>query len=118
MTYELRNICVYTTVIKSSHIKLDTEDFRNLSQFPYYGQSEEDFVRYINDFGKELQYSEELPEDVRFTLMELYDNVAWQEIYDSRTFEEDEKWIELGETDEEYESYGNFNVFVRSNELE
>ena len=46
---ELRRCEKYTVYRSTETIKLDPEKFRNLEGYPYTGETDEDFLNYLND---------------------------------------------------------------------
>lgn len=47
MKYQIRKVESYTNYIASPIIELNCEDFRNLDEDPYTGNSEDEFMEYI-----------------------------------------------------------------------
>jgi hypothetical protein len=114
MTYKIRkreNIEVYMT---SEIVELDPNDFRDLEENPYTGDSQEEFLKYIDNLN--LQYnepSEELDFEVQEELKKLGENLSWTEFGNSAEKGSD-SWYELGEEDSTYRRTGEFNISCRT----
>jgi hypothetical protein len=87
---------------------LNPEDFRNLS-VPFQGESEEEFLTYLEDNQCELEdIYEEIKEDVLNELSKLW-QPEWTEYYNS-AWDVGDSWHESGEEDESYRKTGGFEV--------
>lgn len=105
--YQIRKCQTYSVTSKTKTAFLDPEKFRNLS-IPYEGESEEDFVNYISELYIDDIY-EELDEETLDELNKFYDNVEWEEWYNS-AWDGEESWFEIGEENDEYRRTGGFEV--------
>ena len=116
MTYKIRkreNMEVYMT---SEIVELDPNDFRNLEENPYTGDSQEEFLKYIDSLN--LQYNdppEELDWDIQEDLKKLGENLSWTEFGNSAE-QGANTWLELGEEDAAYRRTGGFNISCRTSE--
>lgn len=111
--YQIRKCQSITIVSKTQTANLDPEKFRNLS-VPYEGNSEEEFVNYINelDFGQlyeENDISAELDQQSVLELNKFYEDAQWEEWYNS-AFDAEESWLEIGEEDVTFRRSGGFEV--------
>jgi hypothetical protein len=105
--YQIRKCQTWTFTSKTQTATLDPEKFRNLST-PYEGDSEEDFVNYISGLYLDDIY-EELDEETISELDKFFDNVEWEEWYNS-AWDGEESWFEVGEENPEYRRTGGFEV--------
>jgi len=112
MAYQLRKVERYTNWEATEAVTLNPDDFTTLST-PYTGNTEEEFMNYIQELYHEDWYEicEELEElgsmeaaDALSTLFE-----GEMEVYSSTTEKEEDMWVEIGEVNEEYSKYGGFN---------
>jgi hypothetical protein len=116
MTYKIRkreNMEVYMT---SEIVELDPNDFRELEENPYTGDSQEEFLKYIDSLN--LQYNEppeELDWDIQEELKKLGENLSWTEFGNSAE-QGSNTWFELGEEDSAYRRTGGFNISCRSSD--
>ena len=116
MTYKIRkreNMEVYMT---SEIVELDPNDFRELEENPYTGDSQEEFLKYIEDLN--LQYNEpsdELDFEVQEELKKLGENLSWTEFGNSAE-KGSNTWFELGEENPAYRRTGGFDVSCSSND--
>lgn len=105
--YQIRKCQTYSVTSKTKTAFLDPEKFRNLS-IPYEGDSEEDFVNYISELYIDDIY-EELDEETLIELNKFYDDIEWEEWYNS-AWDGEESWFDIGEENEEYRRTGGFEV--------
>lgn len=105
--YQIRKCQTYSVTSKTKTAFLDPEKFRNLS-IPYEGDSEEDFVNYISELYVDDIY-EELDEETLSELNKFYDDVEWEEWYNS-AWDGEESWYDIGEENDEYRRTGGFEV--------
>jgi len=105
--YQIRKCQTYSVTSKTKTAFLDPEKFRNLS-IPYEGDSEEEFVNYISELYMDDIY-EELDEETLSELDKFYDNVEWEEWYNS-AWDGEESWFDIGEENDEYRRTGGFEV--------
>jgi hypothetical protein len=100
--YKLRKLETYTVTRTTQIATLDPEKFRNIS-IPYEGNSEEEFLNYIDqlDFW---EIEEELDSETKDELNKFYDYQEWEEIHNT-AWDGANLWLELGEeTDERFET--------------
>lgn len=76
---ELRRCEKYTIYRTTETVRLDPEKFRNIESHPYKGETDEDFLIYLN----ESEFNYELPDDIdsesRNELFKLFDSADWVE---------------------------------------
>lgn len=76
---ELRRCEKYTVYRSTEIVKLDPEKFRSLESHPYTGETDEDFLIYLED----SEFSYELPDDIddesRNELFKIFDSADWTE---------------------------------------
>jgi hypothetical protein len=103
MKYQIRK-CEKITIWRNTQVvEFDPEDFRNYEDCPYTGNSEKEFLEYIN------QFKHDLPENELFTpLYEIQDSPEWNE-YDSSVYSGEESWLEIGEINESNHKAGGFD---------
>jgi len=107
---QIRKSQQYTVTSVTEVAKLDPEKFRNLSTTPYTGETDEDFMNYIEELGYDLyDLYDELDEETQTELDKLFDNADWDEIH-STAWDGEDSWFEVGEVDEEYRKTGGFRV--------
>jgi|TARA_B110000977_G_scaffold149359_1_gene189323 hypothetical protein len=113
MSYQIRKVERYTNWEATQAVDIDPNDFKDLATSPYEGDSEQDFVEYIQELYHEDWYEvcEELESLDRLTSADALSTIfeGEMEIYSSSTEKEERSWIELGEIDESYSKYGGFN---------
>lgn len=111
MAYQLRKVERYTNWEATEAVTLNPDDFTTLTT-PYTGNTEEEFMNYIQELYHEDWYEicEELEElgnmDSADALSTLFEGEM--EIYSSTTEKEEDMWVETGEVNEEYSKYGGF----------
>ena len=116
MTYKIRKRENITLYLASQVVELDPNDFRNLEENPYTGDSQEEFLKYIDSLN--LEYSEpsdELDYDVQEELRKLGENIKWTE-FDNSAQKGSNCWLELGEVNKEYRKTGGFVASCSTNE--
>jgi len=100
--YKLRKLESYTVTRTTQTAILDPEKFRNIS-IPYEGNSEEEFLNYID----ELDFWEiegELDPETYDELNKFYDDVDWEDIHNT-AWDGSNNWFEIGEeTDRGFET--------------
>lgn len=113
--YTLRRVERYTNWEATKPVQLNPEAFRLLTVVdPYEGESEEDFVNYIDRLYQEDWYEiyDELEEldyiDTADALASMFEGDM--EIYSSTTDKYSQEWFDIGEEDETYRKMGGFNV--------
>lgn len=105
--YQIRKCETYSVTSKTKTANLDPEKFRNIS-VPYEGETEEDFVNYISGLYLD-EISEELDEETLNELNKFFDDVEWEEWYNS-AWDGEDTWFEIGEENPEYRRNGGFDV--------
>jgi hypothetical protein len=113
MKYKVRKAEQVTFWYATQPIELDPEDFKNLEEEPYTGDSEEAFVKYISDLDR---YN--LPYDLDGRVVELIEALhesPMEEVGNSAQKSEN-SWFELGEQDESYRKTGGFYIQASSND--
>jgi hypothetical protein len=110
MKYKIRKRENVTLYLSSEVAELDDEYFRNLKENPYTGNSEEDFLSYIDSLyilGEDCvpRYIEDYS---------VYDELEKLGVCDNEFASSAEKgrnmWLELGHEDDQYHKYGGFVV--------
>lgn len=116
MKYKIRKRENVTLYLSSEVVELDEDDFRDLEENPYTGNSEEDFLKYISELNYyDLEDNQHIDYAVIMELQKLGSNSNMKEFSNSAE-KESNAWFELGEEDESYRKYGGFNPKVSSNE--
>lgn len=109
MTYKIRKRENITLYLASQVVELDPNDFCDLQENPYTGDSQEEFLKYIDSLNLEYsEPSEELDYDVQESLKKLGENIEWTE-FDNSAQKGSNTWLELGEEDPSYRKAGGFN---------
>lgn len=92
--YQLRKCLKFTSYQATKTITLDPEKFRNLS-IPYEGNSEEEFLKYIDENSYDLEdIYEEMDEETSSQMEGI-----WQpeyEEYSNTSWNFEDSWIEIG----------------------
>ena len=101
--------CERVTVYNTTEVAdLNTEDFKNIS-FPFEGESDEEFLSYLNENRYELEEIwEEFSEETLSELNKLWEP-EWTE-YSNSAWKGEESWLEGGEVNEEYTKTGGFDA--------
>jgi hypothetical protein len=110
MKYQIRKRQNITIYLSSEVAELDEEYFRNLEENPYTGNSEKEFLDYIDSF--DIYNEDSVPDyiedfDVREELEKLG---SCEKEFGSSAEKGVESNLELGLVDESYRRYGGFNV--------
>jgi len=107
MKYQIRKSESITILRCTESVELDDKKFRKLSDNPYTGETQEDFMNYIA--GLDL---EDLPYDLDDkTAQKLYSlqQSEWTE-YASSLDKGSNVWLQIGAKDESYWKTGGFRV--------
>jgi hypothetical protein len=101
--------CERVVVFNATDVaNLNPDDFRNLS-VPFEGESDEEFLAYLEDNKWELEdIYEEIDQDVLNELNKLWEP-EWTE-YSNSAWDGEDSWLESGEEDESYRKTGGFEV--------
>ena len=101
--------CERVTVYNTTEVaNLNPEDFKNIS-FPFEGESDEEFLSYLNENRYELEEIwEEFSEETLSELNKLWEP-EWTE-YSNSAWKGEESWLEGGEVNEEYTKTGGFEA--------
>ena len=101
--------CERVTVYNTTEVaNLNPEDFKNIS-FPFEGESDEEFLSYLNENRYELEEIwEEFSEETLSELNKLWEP-EWTE-YSNSAWKGEESWLEGGEVNEEYTKTGGFDA--------
>jgi hypothetical protein len=87
---------------------LNPDDFRNIS-FPFEGESDEEFLSYLDENRYELEEIwEEFSEETLGELNKLWEP-EWTE-YSNSAWNGEDSWLESGEVNTEYTKTGDFEV--------
>jgi hypothetical protein len=98
--YQIRKCLQYNAIQSSEIISLDPNSFKNLGEYSYDGDSEEDFINYISELDMFDVY-DLLDVETRDELMKINDDVEWTEIYNS-AWDRESSWLEIGKKDKDY----------------
>lgn len=112
MKYQIRKVEQYTVWQATEVASLDPEDFKNLEENPYTGETEEDFLKYIAEFVGNCRsdgFPDDLDSSVADELDKMVENVNWKEYYNS-SWDGEESWYQSGEVDESYGKTGGFKI--------
>jgi hypothetical protein len=101
--------CERVTVYNTTEVaNLNPQDFKNIS-FPFEGESDEEFLSYLNENRYELEEIwEEFSEETLSELNKLWEP-EWTEYSNSAWIGED-SWLEGGEVNDEYTKTGGFDA--------
>lgn len=87
---------------------LNPDDFRSIS-FPFEGESDEEFLSYLDENRYELEeICEEFSEETLSELNKLWEP-QWTE-YSNSAWNGEDSWLESGEVNTEYTKTGYFEV--------
>ena len=116
MTYKIRKRENVTLYLASEVIELEDKPFRELEENPYTGDSQEEFLSYINNLNLEFDNApDELDYEVQDKLNKLGQNIKWTE-FGSSAQKGSDTWYELGEEDESYRRTGGFDISCSTSE--
>ena len=104
--YQIRK-CERVTVISQSEVaSIDPEKFRSLS-VPYEGDTEEEFVLYLDQNRFELEEIwEEIEEETMAELNKLWEPEMTE--YSNSAWKGEDSWLEIGEENPDYSKCGGF----------
>ena len=104
--YQIRKCEKYTSWQTTEVANLDPEKFRTIS-LPFEGETEEDFLSYIESNRYELEeIYEEFDEQTLDELNKIWDP-EWTE-YSNSTWKYEDSWHESGRVDETWRKTGGF----------
>ena len=112
MKYQIRKVEEITIWQTTEVAELDPETFRNLEENPYTGNSEEEFLTYIQGFINSCRWDgfpSDLDGDVEEELDKMIENVKWTE-YANSCEKGETSWFQIGEKNEEYRKTGGFKI--------
>ena len=109
MKYTIRKRENVTLYLASEPVELEDEAFRNLEENPYTGNSEDEFVKYIENFHLHGETPAELDEENAVELQKLSFDAEMNE-FDNSAQKGADTWLESGQVDKKYSRYGNFNA--------
>jgi hypothetical protein len=112
MKYQIRKVEEITIWQATEVAELDPEAFKNLEENPYTGNSEEEFLHYIQEFINDCRWDgipTELDPEATDELDKLIENVNWTE-YANSCEKGETSWIQIGEKNEEYSKTGGFKI--------
>lgn len=113
MKYQIRKAEEMTVWLASEPIELDPKKFKKLSENPFTGNTEEDFVKYISSLDfYDLPY--DLDEKTLDLLNDLHE-APMKEINNSAQ-KYANTWFEIGEKNEEYRRTGGFRIVSSTKE--
>jgi len=101
--------CERVTVYNTTEVaNLNPQDFKNIS-FPFEGESDEEFLSYLNENRYELEEIwEEFSEETLSELNKLWEP-EWTE-YSNSAWKGEDSWLEGGEVNDEYTKTGGFDA--------
>jgi hypothetical protein len=112
MKYQIRKVEEITIWQATEVAEVDPEAFRNLEENPYTGNSEEEFLKYIQEFINDCGWNgipTELDPETTNQLDKMIENVNWTE-YANSCDKGETSWFQSGEKNEEYRKTGGFKV--------
>lgn len=112
MKYQVRKVEEITIWQATEVAELDPKAFKNLEENPYTGNSEEEFLNYIQDFINKCRWDGfpyDLDDNAASELDKMVDNVNWKE-YANSCEKGETSWFQIGEKDEEYRRTGGFKI--------
>ena len=105
---KIRKSRVVTVHEASDIVTLNPKKFKKLSENPYTGNSDKEFLEYIANFDL---YN--IPDDLDYEqadeLSRLGDNIEWS-IYSSSLEKYEESWFESGKEDPSFRKTGGFDI--------
>lgn len=119
MKYQIRKVLEVTSWSSSEVATLDPKNFNELEENPFTGETEQDFLKYIEEFAKTCEYDgvpfdldDQTADEIRKISGE---DIKWTEFSNSSEKFEN-SWFQVGEVDEAYYKTGEFNAHFSSNE--
>jgi len=112
MKYQIRKVEEITIWQATEVAELDPKKFKKLEDNPYTGNSEEEFLTYIQGFINTCRWDGvplDLDTDVADELDKMIENVKWTE-YANSCEKGETSWYQLGKKNEEYRKTGGFEV--------
>ena len=112
MKYQIRKVEEITVWQATEVAELDPKKFKKLENNPYTGETEEDFLKYIQEFINTCRYDGiplDLDEKTSMELDKMIDNCTWTE-YANSCDKGETSWYQIGEKNEEYRKSGGFKV--------
>lgn len=112
MKYQIRKVEEITIWQATEVAELDPEAFKNLEENPYTGNSEEEFLNYIQEFINTCRWDgfpNDLDPDATDELDKLVENVQWTQ-YANSCEKGETSWYQSGEKNEEYRKTGGFKI--------
>jgi hypothetical protein len=112
MKYQIRKIEQITMWQATEVAEVDPEAFKNLEENPYTGNSEEEFLTYIQEFINTCRYDgfpSDLDDEVATELDKMIENLNWTE-YANSCENGETSWYQIGEKDEKYRKTGGFKI--------
>jgi hypothetical protein len=112
MKYQIRKVEEITIWQATEVAELDPKKFKKLEENPYTGNSEEEFLTYIQGFINNCRYDGfplDLDDATANELDKMIENVNWTE-YANSCEKGETSWFQIGEKNEEYRKTGGFKV--------
>lgn len=112
MKYQIRKVEEITSWQATEVAELDPEAFKNLEENPYTGNSEEEFLNYIQEFINTCRWDgfpNDLDPDATDELDKMVENVQWTQ-YANSCEKGETSWYQSGEKNEEYRKTGGFKI--------
>jgi hypothetical protein len=110
MKYQIRLTEEMTVYLASEPIEIDPEQFRDISE-PYTGNSREEFVEYLSKLLP-YNYPDDLDPDIVKVLEDLVESDTVE--YSNSAEKCPKRFIQIGESDEDYKKTGGFKVIDES----
>jgi|LauGreDrversion4_2_1035121.scaffolds.fasta_scaffold103402_4 hypothetical protein len=103
--YKIRKVEKFTILQHTETANLDPEKFR---QFGYEGNSEEEFLTFIEDLDIDDVY-DDLDEETRSELSGIKMDYSWFEYYNT-AWDGENSWFEIGEENPNWTKTGGFEI--------
>jgi len=112
MKYQIRKVEEITIWQTTEVAELDPKKFKKLEDNPYTGETEEDFLKYIQEFINNCRYDGipyDLDEKTASEIDKMVENINWKE-YANSCEKGETSWFQIGEKNEEYHRTGGFKI--------
>jgi len=118
MKYQIRKVEEVTSWSSSEVATLDPKKFKKLKENPFTGETEQEFLKYIEEFVNNsrcdgLPY--DLDDNTADEIRKISEDIKWTEFNNSAMSYEN-SWFQIGEVDKDYYKTGEFNAHFSSNE--
>jgi hypothetical protein len=112
MKYQIRKVEEITSWLATEVAELDPEAFRNLENNAYTGNTEEEFLNYIQGFINTCRFDgqpDDLDLETGYEIDKMIENVNWTE-YANSCNKGETSWFQIGEKDDSYRKTGGFKI--------